>query len=163
MRCRNNDGLGYCAFARHYLRYHFCFLFLRLLRCFSSPGRPRTLCGDAIAGAGLPHSDIHGSMGMCPSPWLFAACHVLLRSREPRHPSCALLAFPFVFIPPCVCFMTQGGRSLSFLLLVSQLLLRYLAIPALPSCQCPLFCFVENNGFEPLTPCLQSRCSSQLS
>ena len=23
--------------------------------------------------------------------------------------------------------------------------------------------FVENNGFEPLTPCLQSRCSSQLS
>ena len=22
---------------------------------------------------------------------------------------------------------------------------------------------VENNGFEPLTPCLQSRCSSQLS
>ena len=32
----------------------------------------------------------------------------------------------------------------------------------LPSCQCPLF-RVENNGFEPLTPCLQSRCSSQLS
>ena len=24
-------------------------------------------------------------------------------------------------------------------------------------------CAVENNGFEPLTPCLQSRCSSQLS
>ena len=23
--------------------------------------------------------------------------------------------------------------------------------------------FVENNGFEPLTPCVQSRCSSQLS
>ena len=23
--------------------------------------------------------------------------------------------------------------------------------------------WVENNGFEPLTPCLQSRCSSQLS
>ena len=29
-----------------------------------------------------------------------------------------------------------------------------------PSCQGS---FVENNGFEPLTPCLQSRCSSQLS
>ena len=25
------------------------------------------------------------------------------------------------------------------------------------------FLRVENNGFEPLTPCLQSRCSSQLS
>ena len=23
--------------------------------------------------------------------------------------------------------------------------------------------YVENNGFEPLTPCVQSRCSSQLS
>ena len=31
-------GLGSCAFARHYLRYHCCFLFLRVLRCFSSPG-----------------------------------------------------------------------------------------------------------------------------
>lgn len=35
--CRNNPGLGYAAFARHYLRYHFCFLFLKVLRCFSSP------------------------------------------------------------------------------------------------------------------------------
>ena len=32
------SGLGSCAFARHYLRNHFCFLFLRVLRCFSSPG-----------------------------------------------------------------------------------------------------------------------------
>lgn len=35
---RNAAGLGSCAFARHYLRNHFCFLFLRVLRCFSSPG-----------------------------------------------------------------------------------------------------------------------------
>ena len=32
------QGLGYSAFARHYLRNHYCFLFLRVLRCFSSPG-----------------------------------------------------------------------------------------------------------------------------
>ena len=38
--CRNNIGLGCSAFARHYLRNHYCFLFLRLLRCFSSPGSP---------------------------------------------------------------------------------------------------------------------------
>ena len=31
------SGLGSSAFARHYLRNHFCFLFLRVLRCFSSP------------------------------------------------------------------------------------------------------------------------------
>ena len=34
-------GLGYSNFARHYSRNHFCFLFLRVLRCFSSPGSPR--------------------------------------------------------------------------------------------------------------------------
>jgi hypothetical protein len=31
-------GLDSSAFARHYLRNHCCFIFLRLLRCFTSPG-----------------------------------------------------------------------------------------------------------------------------
>ena len=35
---RNGYGLGCADFARHYSRYHFCFLFLLLLRCFSSEG-----------------------------------------------------------------------------------------------------------------------------
>ena len=34
------NGLGSSDFARHYFRNHFCFLFLRVLRCFSSPGSP---------------------------------------------------------------------------------------------------------------------------
>ena len=34
---------------------------------------------DGIPPAGLPHSDIHGSLPACRSPWLFAACRVLLR------------------------------------------------------------------------------------
>ena len=34
--CRNKTGLGYSPFARHYLGNHFCFLFLQVLRCFSS-------------------------------------------------------------------------------------------------------------------------------
>ena len=38
--CRNTLGLGFSAFARHYLRNHYYFLFLRVLRCFSSPGLP---------------------------------------------------------------------------------------------------------------------------
>ena len=37
---RHNPGLGCSAFARHYLRNHSCFLFLRVLRCFSSPRSP---------------------------------------------------------------------------------------------------------------------------
>ena len=32
------DGLGCSAFARHYWRNHCCFLLLRVLRCFTSPG-----------------------------------------------------------------------------------------------------------------------------
>ena len=81
----HRPGLGSCAFARHYLRNHCYFLFLRVLRCFSSPGSPTaSMRCDGIAPAGFPHSDIRGSRGICPSPRLFAACHVLLRLREPQ-------------------------------------------------------------------------------
>ena len=38
--CLNNTGLGCSAFARHYLRNHFYFLLLWVLRCFSSPRSP---------------------------------------------------------------------------------------------------------------------------
>ena len=43
-----HSGLGSSAFARRYLRNHFCFLFLRLLRCFSSPGLPPYTYGFSI-------------------------------------------------------------------------------------------------------------------
>ena len=42
--CRNINGLGSFPFAHHYLGNHCYFLFLRVLRCFSSPGLP-PLCG----------------------------------------------------------------------------------------------------------------------
>ena len=38
--CRNSTGLGCFTFARRYQQNHYCFLFLRLIRCFSSPGSP---------------------------------------------------------------------------------------------------------------------------
>ena len=44
----------------------------------------------AYCAAGLPHSEIPGSMDICSSPRLFAACHVLLRLLMPRHSPCAL-------------------------------------------------------------------------
>ena len=40
--------------------------------------------GVGIPPDGFPHSDIRGSMGICPSPRLFAAYHVLPRLREPQ-------------------------------------------------------------------------------
>ena len=42
---------------------------------------------------GLSHSDIRGSKVACTSPRLVAACHVLHRLREPRHPPYALIYF----------------------------------------------------------------------
>ena len=39
-RGRNRCGLGSSPFARHYSGNHCCFLLLRVLRCFSSPGSP---------------------------------------------------------------------------------------------------------------------------
>ena len=37
--CRNNGGLGCSQFARHYYGNHYYFLFLQVLRCFSSLGQ----------------------------------------------------------------------------------------------------------------------------
>ena len=52
--------------------------------------------------AGFPHSEICGSMGICPSPQLIAAYHVFHRLLVPRHPPCALLCLTCLgfFIPP---------------------------------------------------------------
>ena len=45
-----------------------------------------------VFSCGFPHSDISGSLDICSSPKLFAACHVLHRLSVPRHPPCALFA-----------------------------------------------------------------------
>ena len=44
--CRNKRGLGYSRFARHYSGNHSYFLFLRVLRCFSSPRSPSPYEGE---------------------------------------------------------------------------------------------------------------------
>ena len=49
-----------------------------------------------VLPAGFPHSDIHGSLDICSSPWLFAAYHVFHRLSVPRHPPCALSCLTFL-------------------------------------------------------------------
>ena len=71
------------------------FLFLRVLRCFTSPSSPLrsylfTACCPGIPQGGFPHSDICGSMPYHDSPQLFAVVHVLPRPLAPRHPPYAL-------------------------------------------------------------------------
>ena len=50
-------GLGFSDFARHYFRNRFYFLFLRVLRCFSSPGSPHTPMDSVYDTWELPHVD----------------------------------------------------------------------------------------------------------
>ena len=100
---RHAPGLGSSAFARHYSRNHCYFLFLRVLRCFSSPRSPSALSAvTASLPPGFPIRTSAVRAGICPSPPLFAACHVLLRLREPQaspmRPS-LLSFFLFAFLP----------------------------------------------------------------
>ena len=47
--------------------------------------------------SGFPHSEISGSMRMCRSPKLIAACRVLHRLLMPRHSPCALISLTVDF------------------------------------------------------------------
>ena len=60
-----------------------------------------------VCSAGFPHSDIHGSIDICSSPWLFAAYHVFLRLLVPRHPPCALIRL--TFCPDVLAIIHQHG------------------------------------------------------
>ena len=80
-----HTGLGSSGFARRYSRNRCFFLFLRLLRCFSSPGSLPYVMDWRMDDGGLL-----GSMDICSSPKLFAAYHVFHRLLVPRHPPCAL-------------------------------------------------------------------------
>ena len=48
--CRNIPGLGCSPFARHYSGNHYCFLLLRLLRCFSSARSRIIRCTFSTSG-----------------------------------------------------------------------------------------------------------------
>ena len=53
-----------------------------------------------VCSVGLPHSEISGSMLICSSPKLIAACHVFHRLLMPRHSPCTLYSLTFCFWSP---------------------------------------------------------------
>lgn len=88
-------GLASSAFARHYSRNHQCFLFLRVLRCFTSPRSPQhpihSGAGNPTSlGLGYPIRTPSDHSSVDNSPRTIAASHVLHRPLVPRHPPCAL-------------------------------------------------------------------------
>ncbi len=80
-----------------------CFLFLRVLRWFTSPGSllpAYEFSGGSsdLTRKGLPHSEIPGSKPVCSSPGLIAACHVLHRFSAPRHPPSTLSSLTIKYL-----------------------------------------------------------------
>ena len=103
---------GLVRFRSPLLTQSILFLFLRLLRCFTSPGiacfslfcfRKRR---RSVTPARLPHSEISGSKRICRSPKLIAAYHVLHRLLAPRHSLCALQS-----LIPCFETSFESGAS----------------------------------------------------
>ena len=84
-RCQRQPRFGLLRVRSPLLAQSFLLSFPPGTKMFQFPGfAPWLGHGAGIAAGGFPHSDIRGSQGICPSPRLFAACHVLLRLREPQ-------------------------------------------------------------------------------
>lgn len=95
--CRRNDsGLGYSTFARHYSQNHILFSSPWGTKMFQFPQFASLIRILGLQPSGLPHSEIIGSILVCKYPMLIAAYHVLLRLLEPRHPPFALITFTLV-------------------------------------------------------------------
>ena len=96
-RVSHANGLASSAFARHYSRNHNCFLFLWVLRCFTSPRslqHPYTFrmrSPDTTPDIrGFPIRKSTDQSSFTSSPWLIAGYNVLHRLLMPRHPPIAL-------------------------------------------------------------------------
>ena len=116
--CRLNCAkFGLFPFRSPLLGEYLRFLFLEVLRCFTSLGIA-TMTYEFSHGSygitrkGLPHSEIFGSTPVCDSPKHIAAYHVLHRLLTPSHPpqtlrSLTLLSFsrancPSLFMTDCI-------------------------------------------------------------
>jgi hypothetical protein len=112
-------GLASSAFARHYLRNHGCFLFLWVLRCFTSP---RSLQPPYVfrwrspditpVFRGFPIRRSPDRSSFTSSPGLIAGYNVLHRLLVPRHPPIALssLLFTTKMLASTVKF-SRNGRA----------------------------------------------------
>jgi hypothetical protein len=93
-----------------------CFLFLWVLRWFTSPRSPPPTYGFSrgslgMTQGGLPHSEIAGSKPVCGSPTLIAADHVLHRLLAPRHSPYALSSLT-INQPGCDSLSDRSSPSL---------------------------------------------------
>ena len=139
----------------------FCFLLLRVLRCFSSPRSP-PLQDDRPSACRVAPFGYPRIKGYLHLPTAFRS---LSRPSSPPRAKASTVC-PCLLSSSFTTFTDRVGFDISSACSSVSILF------GCPTCQ-GSFCLppdcsgfqlkVENNGFEPLTLCVQSRCSSQLS
>ncbi len=147
-------------FARHYLRNHCCFLLLRLLRCFSS-ARSRII-HPTFSRIGCPIRKSADQFAFANPRGLSQLVTSFFASESLGIPRVPFLTFfppwPFCYHEGAFGHLYDGRCCLLCLFLFSSSMSKNFFRIILNTKR-----IVENNGFEPLTPCVQGRCSSQLS
>ena len=149
---RNAGGLGSSPFARHYWGNHCLFSLPAGTKMFQFPAlasRCAGWCPFRTPGCPIRKSADQRSFAPPRSLSQLITSFIASESQGIRH--VPFLAF---FASPSGSLRSLTAYTFSFNFTFS-----------VPTCHrsFPLYGIVENNGFEPLTPCLQSRCSSQLS
>ena len=161
-------------------------------KMFQFPGLalPHKAEVPVLQTGGLSHSEIRGSTVTCTYPRLVAACHVLRRLREPRHPPCALNYFLAVAACPRTWAGTAAAHTFSCSVCSRPVRKAHKGadssrLSTLQSCLCQYVKDrrgmpsgrngargpasgkrrrgVENIGVEPMTSCMPCKRSSQLS
>ena len=168
-------GLGSSPFARHYLGNHYLFSLPAGTKMFQFPAFAFvTYCHKCrrFAPAGFPIR-------------ISTLQRLLAPQASTIRPFFSLFAYPLLLIPSDI---SQSGNILQLSSSLRLLMICFLAFACGSLLRVRIACFnmsyiasplrrppgrslmdsilaeiVENNGFEPLTLCLQSRCSSQLS
>ena len=157
--CRNMDGLGCSPFARHYWGNHCLFSFPAGTKMFQFP---------ALASNKLDNTSSRYWVVPFGNLWIKGHLHLPKAYRSLSRPSSPPRAKASAMRPSLLSLSIRSHlRASGMIYTFSSLLLKLLF--ACTICH-RSFIFVsyvsdgvENNGFEPLTLCVQGRCSSQLS
>ncbi len=164
-------GLGCSAFARHYSRNHYCFLLLQVLRCFSSLGclPARAGCTDFI-GTGCPIRTSTDHRSFAPPRGFSQLTTSFVVSGSPGIPHTPLFASlpsdTWRISDTTLVSLACPSCQRSFASPSARLADIQESNPVRPPFVGHIQWFqkqVEDIGFEPMTSCLQSRRSSQLS
>ena len=114
--------------------------------------------------AGFPIRTSAGHRVFAPNRGFSQLITSFFASESHRHPPCALVRFLCSFSPCRILLRLSGAARLDLCILRLARFFRFSQLNRLIFSFCvptmSMISFkVENNGFEPLTPCLQSRCS----